>query len=308
MLLAGIDLGTLTCRLLVASVSPGGCLQELYADRRILRLGEGVDRCRRLDPSAMARVLNTLKAWRQIIERYRVDRTIAVATSAVRDAANRADFIEQITRECGFEVEVISGEEEARRTMLGIRSGLPAGTANILALDIGGGSTELIVDHEGRPPLVRSFDIGVVRLTERLFKHDPPTADELSRARALVRAMVEAVRPMIGVRGDTTCVGTAGTITSLAAMAQRLEVYQPARIQNYKLTLDVIGDLERDLVGRTIAERRGLPGVEPGREEVIVAGVVILRTVMEAFGVTTCFVSNLGLREGVLLDLAARSA
>ncbi|WP_447976733.1 Ppx/GppA phosphatase family protein [Candidatus Nitrospira bockiana] len=306
MLLAGVDIGTLTCRLLIADVTEGRLTRVLHADRRILRLGQGVDERGTLDPAAMTRVVETLKEWRREIGRHSVQREIAVATSAVRDAANRQSFLDRVKRETGFEVEVIDGEEEARRTMLGIRSGLPPGTREIIGLDIGGGSTEFILDRPGRPPAVRSFDLGVVRLAERCFNHDPPTADELAAARDWVARCTTEVRPMIGASAAVTFVGTAGTITSLAAMAQRLQAYDAARVHGYRLNLSTIRVLERDLLSRSQAERVGMPGLEPGREEVIAAGVVILSTVMETLGFHECLVSDLGLREGVLLDLAER--
>ena len=134
---AGIDIGTLTCRLLIAELTPAGGVRELRSDRRILRLGEGVDRDRVLRPDAMQRVVAALKEWGQLIDRYHVEAAAAVATSAVRDAVNREDFLDLVRREAGFQVEIISGEEEARRTMLGIRSGLPPGVTDLLALDIG---------------------------------------------------------------------------------------------------------------------------------------------------------------------------
>ncbi len=304
--LAGIDVGTLTCRLLITDVSPQGFLQELYSDRRILRLGEGVDRTRRLSGSAMDRVVRCLREWRTVIDDHRVAGCTVVATSAVRDAKNRDEFLEQVKCETGFEIEVISGEEEARRTLLGIRSGLPAGVTNILALDIGGGSTELILDRPAEQPIVRSIDIGVVRLGERVMKHDPPTAEEIEQAGEWVRREVEAaVEKMQGYR-DSTVVGTAGTITTLAAMAQKLPAYEPARIHNYRLTLSTVSELERMLLGRKKADRVGLPGLEKNREEVIAAGVIIVRTVMETLGMSDLLVSDLGLREGVLIDLAMR--
>ncbi len=139
MILAGVDIGTLTCRLLIADISSDGHLTELRAERRLLRLGEGVDEHRILHPAATARVIETLKAWRQIIGTYPVEREIAVATSAVRDAGNRDEFLSLIRRDAGFSGEVISGEDEARRTMVGVRSGLPRGTSDVLAVDIGGG-------------------------------------------------------------------------------------------------------------------------------------------------------------------------
>ena len=248
MRLAGVDIGTLTCRLLIADLPLGGRLIAVRSERRILRLGEGVDQTKQLSDAAMDRVLQCLGEWREMIAASSVDAAAAVATSAVRDAENRDEFLDRVKREAGFEVELISGEEEARRTMIGIRSGLPVGVTDVLALDIGGGSTEFILDRPGslsdidlstaandpRPsasfsarknpqcipantppvfpglgpriwphlprlvttgnvgqapsqnPVVRSIDIGVVRLCERLLHHDPPTDEEIRQAREWV--------------------------------------------------------------------------------------------------------------------------
>lgn len=305
-ILAGIDIGTLTCRLLIAELAPSGTLRELRSDRRILRLGQGVDRDRMLRGDAMARVAETLEEWCTLMEEYQLDASIAVATSAVRDAGNREEFVRLIHRQTGLEIEILSGEEEARRTILGIRSGLPAGVSDVLALDIGGGSTEFILDRPGQTPMMRSVDIGVVRLCERLLRHDPPTSEEIHQAREWVRAeTVTAVGEMTLPVG-LTFVGTAGTITSLAAMAQQLPTYEPARIHNYRLARTVVEELESTLLARTKSERVGLPGLEANREEVIAAGAIILRTVMETVKIPSLLVSDLGLREGVLLDLATR--
>ena len=306
MVLAGVDIGTLTCRLLIARVSEAGRLTELHSDRRIVRLGEGVDHSRRLRLDAMDRVISTLLEWRKVIETYPVEGQIAVATSAVRDAKNRDEFLGRIKREAGFEVELISGEEEARRTMLGIRSGLPDGVSSVLGLDIGGGSTEFMLDRPGSASMVRSIEIGVIRLTERMLPHDPPAERELQAAREAINKETEQVRTWLGDFSGATFVGTAGTITTLAAMAQQLPVYEPARIHNYGLKLATVQKLERALLSRTKAQRRGMPGLELGREDVIVAGVLILHTVMETLGYRDCLVSDLGLREGILIDLASR--
>jgi exopolyphosphatase/guanosine-5'-triphosphate,3'-diphosphate pyrophosphatase len=303
---AGVDIGTLTCRLLIADLSPALSLKELRSERRILRLGEGVDQTKRLSPAAMDRVIQCLKEWRGIIDGYHVDAATAVATSAVRDATNRDEFLEAAKRESGFEVEVINGEEEARRTMLGIRSGLPPGVTELLALDIGGGSTEFILDRPNQTPVIRSLDIGVVRLCERLLHHDPPTVEEIRQARDWVRKETEAAMSAMGQHRTAAFVGTAGTITSLAAMAQELPAYEPARIHHYRLQLDRIRELEQTLLSRKKADRAGLPGLERGREEVIAAGAIIIRTVMETLGMSCVLVSDLGLREGVLIDLAQR--
>jgi exopolyphosphatase / guanosine-5'-triphosphate,3'-diphosphate pyrophosphatase len=306
MRLAGVDIGTLTCRLLIADLPVSGRLMELHSDRRILRLGEGVDQAKTLSKAAMDRVIACLREWREVIESYRVDHCAVVATSAVRDASNRDEFLEWVKREAAFEVEILTGEEEARRTLLGIRSGLPDDVTDILALDIGGGSTEFILDRPGHKPVVRSIDIGVVRLCERLLHHDPPTDKEVRQARAWVARDTQAAMAGAGNYQLATFVGTAGTITSLAAMAQKLPAYEPARIHNYRLQLNVIQELERTLLSRKKADRVGLPGLEKGREEVIASGAIIIRTVMETLEVSECLVSDLGLREGVLLELAAR--
>ena len=306
MRLAGVDIGTLTCRLLIADLPTGGKLIEVRSERRILRLGEGVDQTKHLSVTAMDRVLCCLNEWRKIIDASHVDAAVAVATSAVRDAKNRDEFLDRVKREAGFEVELISGEEEARRTMLGIRSGLPLGVTDVLALDIGGGSTEFILDRPGQNPVVRSIDIGVVRLCERLLHHDPPTGDEVSQAREWVARETRSAVADMGHYQTATFVGTAGTITSLAAMAQKLPTYEPARIHNYQLQLDTIREIERTLLSRNKADRAGLPGLEKGREEVIAAGAIIIRTIMETLGMSSVLVSDLGLREGVLIDLAKR--
>lgn len=305
---AGIDIGTLTCRLLITDLASGRPLKELRSERRILRLGEGVDRTRRLNPAAMDRVIQCLQEWRNLVDDHHVEASAVVATSAVRDAVNRDEFLQRVKRETGFDIEVLSGEEEARRTLLGIRSRLPPGATDILALDIGGGSTEFILDRPRQKPVVQSIDIGVVRLCERVLRHDPPTDEEVQRAREWVtRETREAIANMGDYR-QAAFVGTAGTITSLAAMAQRLPTYEPARIHNYELSLSSVQELEQTLLSRTKAERIGFPGLEKNREEVIAAGAIIIRTIMETLDQKACLVSDLGLREGVLIDLAMRES
>ena len=305
--LAGVDIGTLTCRLLIVDLQPEGKLAEVRSERRILRLGEGVDQTKQLSMAAMDRVIQCLEEWRGLIDEAQVDRVTAVATSAVRDARNRGEFLERVKREAGFEVELISGDEEARRTLLGIRSGLPDSVTDVLALDIGGGSTEFILDRPGQRPVVRSIDIGVVRLCERLLRQDPPTVDEVQQAREWVAKETTTAVAGMGDYRAATFVGTAGTITSLAAMAQKLSTYEPARIHNYQLQLSTIQEIEQTLLSRKKADRAGLPGLEKGREEVIAAGAIIIRTIMETLGLSEVLVSDLGLREGVLLDLAIRT-
>ena len=306
MRVAGIDIGTLTCRLLVAAVpaEAEGPIHTIYSDRKILRLGEGVDQTKRLKPEAMVRVIETIREWKTVIESHGVERYTAVATSAVRQAKNREEFVGRVRQETGVEVEVIDGEEEARRTFLGIRSGLPSDVQDILGLDIGGGSTEFIASRQGQPLKMTSIDMGVVRLTERVLQSDPPRAPEIQKAETLIRELTRGARREIGDITELTLVGTAGTITSLAAIAQGLPTYDPARIQNYGLELSVIKRIERDVFSKTQSDRVGIPGLEAGREEVIAAGALILRCVMEELNAARCVVSEYGLREGVLVHLA----
>ncbi len=304
MLLAGIDIGTLTCRLLVAEINPPDEFREVFADRRILRLGEGVDEHKCLSSSAMNRVLATLREWKNEMAAFPIRTMAVVATSAVRESNNRHEFLERIRLETGWEVEVLSGKEEARRTLLGIRFGLPERPDEFFGLDIGGGSTECILDRKGQDPLVQSLDLGVVRLIERVFPHDPPTLQDVQDAEACIDEELIKLDAEFGSISSTPLVGTAGTITTLAAMAQRLKKYDRHRIHNFELTIVMVKELEHQLRQKTGSERLSMPGLEPGREFVIIAGTVILRRVMESLGFRACLVSDYGLREGVLVDKA----
>jgi exopolyphosphatase/guanosine-5'-triphosphate,3'-diphosphate pyrophosphatase len=297
MLLAGIDIGTLTCRLLVADVNLPHQFKDIDADRRILRLGEGVDQQKRLSAEAVDRVVGTLKEWREQTAKYPIDAMVVVATSAVRESENRQEFLMRIKQEIGWDVEVLTGEEEARRTLLGIRFGLPEMITDFLGLDIGGGSTECILARKEPSPKVISLDLGVVRLLERVFQHDPPTAQDLLNSEVCIDEQLMKVKQAFGEVKNLQLVGTAGTITTLAAMAQRLKQYDRTRVHNYALTLSTVKSLEKDLIVKTSSERLGMPGLEPGREFVIVAGTVIL-----------CLVSDYGLREGILVDLAIKKS
>lgn len=308
MLLAGIDIGTLTCRLLVAQVEPPHVFREMDADRRILRLGEGVDARKELSEAAMVRVLDVLKEWKTKLAAYPVDEVVVVATSAVRDASNRREFIQRVSESVGWEIEVLSGDEEARRTLLGIQYGLPKEIVEFLALDIGGGSTEIIQFRADQSHQDISLDLGVVRLLERVLAHDPPTEQELAAAEEEILRHLAQAEQRLPQPWPATLVGTAGTITTLSAMDQGLTRYVSAKVHNSVLTMETVRRLEADMLSKTGMERLDMPGLEPGREQVIVAGTLILRKTMEYFRYDRCLVSDYGLREGVLVDLANRKA
>jgi exopolyphosphatase/guanosine-5'-triphosphate,3'-diphosphate pyrophosphatase len=244
------------------------------------------------------------------MQAYPLAGAVVVATSAVREASNREEFLTYVKRDTGFEVEILSGEEEAQRTLLGIESGLPAEVNGFLGIDIGGGSTEFMRAHHTRlteQPQVYSLDVGVVRLTEREFHtEDPPSEQAVTAAERIIQTELQKIKLALGNLTGLTCVGTAGTITTLAAMAQKLTHYESARIHNYRLPIEKIQELERELQIRTRSERREIPGLEQGREDVIVAGSIILRKVMQILGFQECLVSDYGLREGILVHEANR--
>jgi exopolyphosphatase/guanosine-5'-triphosphate,3'-diphosphate pyrophosphatase len=250
----------------------------------------------------MARAIATLVEWMPRIEKGGAREVVAVATSAVRDAANRDEFLAEVKRKCGWDVTVLSGEEEARLSLLGIRVGLPPDTDRYIALDIGGGSTEFMKAAPDQPPVMVSINEGVIRLTEACLRSDPPKPDDVAAARARIRNNLNTVKDKLGAVAGFRLVGTAGTITTLAAMDQQLEAYVPKRIQNYRLSWDAVRRILGDLTSRTNAQRRELKGLEPGREDLMVAGTLILLECMERFGFVECLVSDYGLREGILID------
>ncbi|HET6465688.1 MAG TPA: Ppx/GppA phosphatase family protein [Nitrospiria bacterium] len=303
--MAGIDIGSNTLRLMIAelrSVQGRVLIQPIFEARRITRLGEGIVKSGRLSPAAMSRTLQALKEFRAALTEHPVARIIAVATSAVREAENRPLFLDRVKEESGFDVEVISGEEEARRTLLGVRHGLGGDDSNLLVLDIGGGSTEWIVVTGGRVQEMKTFDIGVVKLTDRYLVTDPPSAED---QRQLIRDIEDRFRPMVPSVGRLSghrFVGVAGSVTTLAALELGLTTYDASRVQNMRLGFARVENWYRKLVGMTLEERRRLAGLEKGREDLIVAGTALLWVAMRMAGSKEAAVSDYGLREGILID------
>lgn len=314
MILAGIDIGTNTLRLLVAETGPGS-FKEIYSDRRITRLGQDLDRTGRLSSDARERSLNALLDFSASIRRHGAIHASAVGTSALRNASNSAEFIIDVKQRTGLAVRVISGEEEARFTLLGVARALTGLHSNYakgdplssaLVIDIGGGSTELIMTRPDRKPLVASLPLGAVYLTERFIKHDPPTADELGLLRSAIRETFELQADGMRQAPNGIFVGTAGTITTLAAMDQGLTTYDPDKINGYLMTKETIDGIVGKLAASSLAERRTFPGLEQGREDIILAGAVVTQELMYWSGFSRMVVSDWGLREGLVLDLYER--
>jgi exopolyphosphatase/guanosine-5'-triphosphate,3'-diphosphate pyrophosphatase len=289
---AAVDLGTNSTRLLVADVEDGR-VEELDRETVITRLGEGVDRRRRLLPEPIARVRNTLVDFRRRAEELGAERTLLVATSAVRDAENGEAFLGEIEWSYGFDTELLSGDEEAAMTLRGVSVGreLEPGT---LLLDVGGGSTELTL-----PDFRVSLDVGSVRLTERFLASDPPTNDELAACRAAVRSVLEERVADLDVRH---AIGVAGTITTIAAL--ELGGYDRDRVHGHQIGREAAErELER-LAALPLEERRGLPGLEPARAPVIVAGVAIVAEALRFFDLDELEVSEHDLLTGAALAAA----
>jgi len=303
-----VDIGTNSTRLLIADVEDGA-IAELDRRSEVTRLGQGVDAAGRLADEATARVFATLDAYRDAMDARGVpaDARVAVLTSAARDAANGAAFTRRVREDHGLDARTLSGDEEARITFQGATHGRDAAdTTPLLVIDIGGGSTELIVGAAGgtEPSFHVSLQAGVVRQTERHLHHDPPPPHELQQLADEVRATIEAHVPAAVRASAEAAVGVAGTATSLAAIDQELDPYDPRRVHGYVLERPEIELLLARLAQLPLADRRTVRGLHPDRAPTIVAGAAILLEALRAFDLRRVEVSEHDLLHGVALARA----
>jgi exopolyphosphatase/guanosine-5'-triphosphate,3'-diphosphate pyrophosphatase len=307
--LAAIDVGTNTIRLLIGEADDCGGYRVVLGTQEITRLGQGLLPDRILQPEPMRRSLETLARFRRLCADHGVGVIAAGGTSAVREARNRDDFVSRARREADLEIALISGEDEARLTLLGVRAALDPPPRFLLMLDIGGGSTELLLADGPRIVGLVSTGLGAVKLTETYLAADPPTPVQLAAAgRAADERFARARHSDLPAWADPpTFVGTAGTITTLAAIDLGLETYDPARVTGHRLTRDRISGLLADLAGMPLSRRRHVRGLEPARADIIVAGTLICLSALRALGFPALTVSDGGLREGILLDLLRRT-
>jgi exopolyphosphatase/guanosine-5'-triphosphate,3'-diphosphate pyrophosphatase len=293
---AAVDLGTNSTRLLVADVE-GERLEEVVRRLTITRLGEGVDARRRLLPVPIMRVRNCLTDYRRELEEHGATRTLAIATSAVRDAENGEAFLGEIEWSYGFTTRLLNGTEEAAMMVRGVTAGRSS-VEDTLIVDIGGGSTELVVTSNGAVPSASiSLDVGCVRLTERFLGSDPPTRPELAAAGAYVRSLL----PPYEAR---SAIGVAGTVTTLATLDLGLDEYDPERTHGHRIPRHSVEDELQRLAAMTLEERLQLPGIEPGRASVIVAGLVVLREILDAFDLDEIEVSERDILHGAAFAAA----
>lgn len=303
---AAIDCGTNSIRLLVADVE-NGTVTDRVRDTRIVRLGAGVDRTGRLSDEGLRRTRDALRDYAAIIRAHDTTTVRMIATSATRDAQNRDVFLDLVHTELDVLPDIVTGLEEAALSFAGAASVLDAGDGALLVADIGGGSTEL-VRGDGATLQAHSMDVGCVRLTERHLADDPPTPPQVEAVVRDVRAALEDARRDVALDGPLTFVGVAGTVTTVTGMALGLSRYDSASIHGASISAEQIRDVTARLVGMTRDERTAVPVLHPGRVDVIVAGALVLRTLVDEAGFDTMIASEHDILDGIALDLAARAA
>lgn len=300
-----IDLGTNTCRLFLASVE-NGFVQTFERVTRVVRLGQGVDATGRLHPAAVARTRECLAGYAPRLQAFGPARRLLIGTSVLRDALDGREFLASVERELGLPWRLLDGEEEGA---LAFRGGTAALAGHVAApvglVDIGGGSTEFCVGVAGLSPgIVRSLDIGAVRVTERFFHDDPPSPAALEAATAFIRDAIEAGVPADSRASVSRLIGVAGTYLTLAAHKLELRAYSRDLVDGHELSL---ADIERAITlfaQLTSAERGRRPGIQTGREDVILAGAMIAADACRAFGLASVTCSEADILEGAALALA----
>ncbi|MGD9529589.1 MAG: exopolyphosphatase [Dehalococcoidia bacterium] len=308
---AAIDCGTNSLRLLVADATGSG-LRDVYRGSTIVRLGKGVDATGVLEPEAIERTRVGLAEYTRILRRTGAERIRMVATSATRDARNREDFFGMVRDTLGAEAEVISGDEEARLSFDGAVGDLDPGDGPFVVVDVGGGSTELVVgelvDGGARVTAARSVNVGSVRLTERCLPGDPPHRDDVAKAREVAAGILADAFVSVDVTGVRTWVGVAGTITTLSAVAQHLPAYDPVAVHLSRLSRAQLHDTAEELLRATREERSHHGGIHPGRIDVIAAGALIVDVLAdelhERAGITELIVSEHDILDGIARSIA----
>ena len=303
MTVASLDLGTNSTRVLVARVTDEGGLDILDRRNTITRLGQAVSATGRLADEAMARTLDCLRGYREILDRHAVERIRVAATSAARDAANRDEFFDAVEEVVGVRPALLSGDDEGRMTFLGATGELDPALGPFLIVDIGGGSTEFIVGTD-QVDGVMSIDVGCVRLTEKFLEHDPPQPEELTACISYTDAFLDdVVREVPAVAEARTLVGVAGTITTVAAVEIGLATYDRDAIHHFRLTRDAAEDVFRTLATEARADRIHNPGLEEARADVIVGGCCVLVALFRRLGFGEMIVSEADILDGLALSL-----
>jgi len=299
--LAAVDVGTNSVLLLVAERGADGVVRPVREEADITRLGRGVDRSGLLSPEGIEATLEVLARFAALARRDGASALVVTATSAARDARNGSEFLDRARERTGASVEILSGDEEARLSYLAVAQDFAteAGEAGLVAIDVGGGSTELVHGRGKQVLFRRSLDIGSVRLTERCVRTDPPAPAEQEAIRDAVRA---ALTSLPALPREVLVVGVAGTVTSLFAIGHAIEPYDGARVHGGWLPVEDVARVRARLCALPVAERRVLPGMQQKRADVLPAGALLFETALGHLGAPGARVSDRGLRWGVLLD------
>jgi exopolyphosphatase / guanosine-5'-triphosphate,3'-diphosphate pyrophosphatase len=307
--LAAIDIGTNSFHLVVADVKNDGKFKVLGREKEVVRLGEGFSDMKHLGEPAMLRAIDVLKRFSQIIAHHGAAAR-AVATSAVREALNRDEFVARVRSEIGFEVEVVSGFEEARLIYLGVLQALPVYQRKILLLDIGGGSTEFLVGKCGQVSYVNSLKLGAVRLTHRFFEGGAVKQKKIDECRTFLQGELIPIRRALRDAGVEQVAGSSGTIHNAAAMVAAMQGReQPSADGGVEFTKkDLDRAIRRLLEARSLEERRQIPGMDPARADIAVAGMLILEQIFEQLELDRLVTSRYALREGIILDTIRKIA
>jgi exopolyphosphatase/guanosine-5'-triphosphate,3'-diphosphate pyrophosphatase len=300
---AFIDIGTNAILCLIVEIGDGGQFRVLEDLAEIPRLGEGVDQTRRIGAAAEQRSIEVLEGYLSQCRSLGVEAIIAVGTSALRDARNSGEVRARLDARLGFEIRVISGEEEAAYSFLSVQRGLPLAGRELLVIDVGGGSTEFICGNDSGVTEALSVDLGAVRLTERLLRSDPVKPEEYEGMVALIDRELAPLRDRWRKSGSSlTLVGIAGTFTTLAAVEKKLTRYSHSEVHGSRLTLAEVRRQARLFLDKTIAERKKIPGLEPKRADVILAGACLIERIMNLFQTEEVIVSDQGVRYGLLYE------
>jgi exopolyphosphatase/guanosine-5'-triphosphate,3'-diphosphate pyrophosphatase len=294
---AAVDCGTNSIRLLVADVD-GSAKVDVHREMRVVRLGQGVDRTGRIAPEALERTRTALVDYAATCRELGVERTRMVATSATRDASNREDFRAMVLDVLGAEPEVITGDEEAALSFDGATRGLDPAEGPFLVMDIGGGSTELVLGTE-LVEAARSVDVGCVRLTERHLTDDPPTVDQVAGAIADIDAALVLVRQSVPVERARTAIGLAGSVTTVAALALDLPAYDSEAIHLSRISAADVQEVADRLLAMTRDARAALPVMHPGRVDVIGAGALVLAILADRLDLPEVLVSEADILDGI---------
>jgi exopolyphosphatase/guanosine-5'-triphosphate,3'-diphosphate pyrophosphatase len=299
-IVAAADLGSQTFRLAVVATNGSGA--ELLASTLTnVRLGEGLASAGLLSGDAMRRAVDALRGFRKIVREYRVDELRVCGTAALREARNSDYFIERAGAE-GFEIEVLSGEDEARMAAKGVSYSLPDIASPFLVVDVGGGSSEFVLARDSNILYSQSLQLGAVGLTEVFLRKDPPGSDELEGLRQDVRRRIRDLPGLLPVP-PAAVVGVGGTATTLAAVAQGMGRYDPSRIRGYVLSLDTLETLWASLVAMDLRDRRQVKGIDPRRADIMPAGLAIVREVLNDFNRRELVVTDGGLLLGLVVSL-----